>query len=160
MLRVPSSDELELIKEYLELSDASPTGLVWKKKPSAKVYVGEPAMLCIDSGGYYRGMFKKKGYAAHRIVFYLYHNRWPTGEIDHINGDRLDNSPPNLREVDRSFNSANRGRGYQVLDNGTFLAQIRRQGKTYKKTFNTEEQAIRWRKEMRLFLYGTDIWQQ
>jgi hypothetical protein len=32
---------------------------------------------------------------------------WPIGDVDHINGDRADNSPENLRECSRSENNMN-----------------------------------------------------
>jgi hypothetical protein len=37
----------------------------------------------------------------------MYHNAWPTADIDHINGIRHDNRLKNLREVDRYANAQN-----------------------------------------------------
>jgi hypothetical protein len=36
--------------------------------------------------------------------------RWPSGDIDHINGERGDNRWRNLRDVTRSINGQNRHR--------------------------------------------------
>jgi hypothetical protein len=44
---------------------------------------------------------------AHRIAFALVHDHWPDGEIDHINGERADNKPTNLREASRAENAHN-----------------------------------------------------
>jgi len=43
----------------------------------------------------------------HRVVFALTHGRWPEGLVDHINGDRKDNAPANLREVTNQANLQN-----------------------------------------------------
>lgn len=44
---------------------------------------------------------------AHRVVFALTHGRWAEGPVDHINGDRTDNSPANLREATNQINLQN-----------------------------------------------------
>lgn len=46
-------------------------------------------------------------YKAHRLAWYLYYGIWPTGVIDHINGDGLDNRICNLRDVELSDNNKN-----------------------------------------------------
>jgi len=43
---------------------------------------------------------------AHRIVFAMAANEWPA-EVDHIDGDHLNNSPDNLRAACRSQNTRN-----------------------------------------------------
>ena len=47
-------------------------------------------------------------YRAHRLAWFLFHGDWPTKDIDHINGDRLDNRIANLREVDHAINMQNK----------------------------------------------------
>jgi len=37
----------------------------------------------------------------------MVHGRWPTVEIDHIDGDRGNNHPDNLREATRQVNARN-----------------------------------------------------
>lgn len=47
---------------------------------------------------------------AHRISYLIHTGRHANGVIDHIDGDGLNNSPDNLRDVTRSANQTNRKR--------------------------------------------------
>lgn len=51
-----------------------------------------------------------KVYPEHHLAWFLYHGRWPTEAIDHINGVRDDNRIENLREVTHAENCKNRRR--------------------------------------------------
>lgn len=46
-------------------------------------------------------------FMAHRIAWLKAYRTMPTGEIDHINGDRSDNRIENLRDVPKFLNSRN-----------------------------------------------------
>jgi hypothetical protein len=50
-----------------------------------------------------------KVYLVHRLVFLYMTGKHPTNEVDHINGDRLDNRWKNLRQCDAFTNSRNQG---------------------------------------------------
>lgn len=105
----------EFIQTYLAIDPASPTGLTWLGHPSkthATRFTGKPAGN-IDSNGRYQTQVQGKNLFNHRIVFFLHHGAWPVGEVDHIDGDRLNNRPDNLRDVTRSENEQNKlARGY------------------------------------------------
>lgn len=58
--------------------------------------------------GYLQTEIKGKQYKIHRLAWFLYHNKWPEGQIDHINRDKQDNRIVNLRDVTQSVNQHNR----------------------------------------------------
>jgi hypothetical protein len=57
--------------------------------------------------GYMQVCVAGKLYLAHRVLWLMRTGEWPAGEVDHINGDKTDNSPSNLREVSKSGNMQN-----------------------------------------------------
>lgn len=77
--------------------------------------------LCTRGGqvaGQVVGTRRKDGYLStkfmgceillHRLVWVLSTGELPAGELDHINGNRSDNRPANLRPATRSENNQNR----------------------------------------------------
>ncbi len=55
-------------------------------------------------------MYAQRSYQEHTLVFALCARRWPSKDIDHVNGIRSDNRFENLREVTDSQNHQNRHR--------------------------------------------------
>ena len=63
---------------------------------------------CLNSSnGYYRLQIDGKRYAAGRLAWFYMHREWPLHDIDHIDGDKLNNAIFNLRDVTRSVNAKN-----------------------------------------------------
>ena len=92
---------------------------------------------------------KRKNYKYHRVVYKLYNPEWDLddgskeNEIDHINGDRINNNINNLRRVNHKVNSQNRhnAKGYYKSRN-KFQSQIVIDGKKIiLGRWNTEEEA-------------------
>lgn len=69
------------------------------KKAGTIVTKKRKSYLKINLGG--------KNYYAHRIACAILNDCWPENEIDHINGNSLDNSKTNLRQVTRKENCRN-----------------------------------------------------
>jgi hypothetical protein len=63
----------------------------------------------ISKRGYRIIQFNSKTYVAHRIAWYIHYGKAPDEkyEIDHIDGNKLNNAIDNLRLTTRSFNCKN-----------------------------------------------------
>lgn len=64
---------------------------------------GDPSSKSV----YRRGTIYGKKYRTHRLIWLYVTGEWPSGDIDHINGDSLDNRFSNLRDVPKSENARN-----------------------------------------------------
>jgi hypothetical protein len=61
----------------------------------------------LDGYGYLILKIKRKQYKAHRMAWLYHYGEMPALNIDHINGDRLDNRIENLRSVSQLINNRN-----------------------------------------------------
>jgi hypothetical protein len=83
------------------------TGIVtWKERASRRVWIGEEAG-CMNSYGYRRIRLEGVHCMTHRLAWLLTYRKWPASQLDHINGDRLDNRIDNLREATPAENQQN-----------------------------------------------------
>jgi hypothetical protein len=96
---IPSKDYLHQIFEYKN------GNLYWKIKPAQRVKIGDIAGSISD--GYGQVYLNNSPYKIHRIIFMMHYECVPD-QIDHIDGNPLNNKIENLREVTNTQNQFNR----------------------------------------------------
>jgi hypothetical protein len=88
--------------------------LIHAIRPSKNVRAGDFADTTINSHGYRHACMTTDGtykiFYAHRIIFAWVHGHWPANQIDHIDGNKLNNRIENLREVSNAGNARNQKR--------------------------------------------------
>lgn len=100
----------------------------------------------------------------HRLAWFYVHGRWPTSDLDHINGNPLDNRICNLREATRSQNNWNAGLAKHNtsgvkgvcwrMDRNRWLAHLTVSGKQISRYHKTFEEAVEARKQLELIHHG------
>lgn len=113
---------IEQLRDVFEYSETSPSGVLRKstgKRAGSKHHSGRWNLI-----------YDGKNYQVHRLVWALVHGSWPLNQIDHMNGDPLDNRIENLRDVDGSTNMRNRrSKGYYYHKlSGKYQVQLHVQG--------------------------------
>lgn len=151
-------DELrEYVAAHWKLAPNPRDGYVWKEgqRPGA-ARVGKPVGY-VDANGYRRVHINGVQLKLHRVVFALNAGRWPQ-DLDHIDGDRLNNDISNLRET----NTVENGRNQKLHSRNTsgtvgvywherhqkWVASIGVRGRLkHLGTFASKNEAMRARKE-------------
>lgn len=112
----------------------------------------------INYKGYRQISFSSKTVTAHRLAFVMMGLKAPD-QVDHINGDRLDNRWANLRGCDNSLNQANTGtradnktgvKGVSLhKPTGMFRGKVSANKVSHQKYFKDFEDAALWVKQKR-----------
>ena len=92
--------------------------LYWKLRASRGVYAGDKVGF-VHPSGYRRFMYKRKGYAVHRIIWLMHYGNLPN-EIDHKDSNKLNNNIENLRVA----NNKNQQNVKLRLDNTTGVKNV------------------------------------
>jgi len=80
---------------------------VWKNRQTNRVAIGSVAGSKNRKDGYIRIGISKKIYAAHRLAFIFMTGDWPPEDVDHIDGNKANNSWNNLRLASDQVNAQN-----------------------------------------------------
>lgn len=86
------------------------TGLFVRNASRQGVLKGSVGGTTSQHFGYVHINIDGKTYKAHRLAYLYMLGKWPEYEVDHIDGDRANNSWVNLRDSTRSENSRNLSR--------------------------------------------------
>ena len=95
---------------------------IMKKMRHQKVAVGRP--LPVTFGQYGRIQIDGVRYKLHRLAYLFVNGAWPSGEIDHINGEPSDNRIVNLRDVPHAINVQNKRKAFSSSKSGLLGAYL------------------------------------
>jgi len=111
---------------------------------------GQRAFTSVGKNGYRAGNLNRVGLLLHRVAFVLMTGDWPLHEVDHINGDRLDNRWTNLRSVSGAQNRRN-ACGYGKTSEyigvcwnsslGGYMARVHHNGESHYCGFSVDDPA-------------------
>lgn len=147
------------IRDFLEY-EPDTGAFRWKVARRAKAKAGSIAGTVTDKG-YIHIYFNKACLKAHRLVFLFVEGEHlsPNVEIDHINGDRTDNSLANLRKCTRQQNQQNlpmfknNKTGFLgvIFDRGVYRAKLSSHGRIFRAgPFATPEEAAQAYLDMKM----------
>lgn len=142
------------------------TGIfTWKISPRRAVHPGTVAGS--ENGHGYRQIFYRgKTYLSHRLAWLYVHGSLPPSDIDHVDGNGLNNAITNLRLCTKTQNMGNRKpnknntSGYKGVSwdkrKKKFRAQIRQSGKCkFLGYFDTIEQAAEAYNQAAVVYFGS-----
>lgn len=122
--------------------------------PNTGIFMWNKSHECagsIDNKGYCRISIDRVRYKAHRLAWFYVTGKWPIGQIDHIDCDKLNNKFDNLRDVPQTINMYNKKRAHRnnscgflgVSASGSkYVARLRTQdGLLYLGTFDSPSAA-------------------
>lgn len=145
---------IEELKEVFSYSEDSPSGII--RNSTGKPYGSR------HHSGRWNLIYQSKNYQVHRLVYALCHDKWPDKQIDHIDGNPLNNRIENLRDVDGKTNALNRkAKGYYFHKlSGKYQCQISMDGEwTNLGLYEDEELAALIAEEAKIKFHNPPVYQ-
>ena len=107
-----SNFDINYLKERLHYN-AETGELIWKHHDSMSKswnskWRDKEALRSIDTRGYKSGKINGVQTLCHRVVWAIVNGKWPSGDIDHIDGNKKNNRIENLRPATNTQNQWNR----------------------------------------------------
>jgi hypothetical protein len=136
--RIVAEEDLQEMVRRFDLVDGK---IYYKETVAHNAMKGTEAGNTNNVTGYRVVQIKGRFFRVHRIIYYLHYGVWPGDfQIDHMDGDKLNNKPENLRLVTnkqnhKSYrephkNSTSKYRGvYWHKASNKYMARIRNNGK-------------------------------
>lgn len=107
-----------------EISDKSPSGLVWKIARGKNIKAGAAAGWQTELD-YWKVEYKSKTIAVHRIVYFLHYGSLdPYKIVDHKDGLSYNNNPANLREIPYAENCRNKKKPINNVSGTTGVHEV------------------------------------
>jgi hypothetical protein len=108
--RIVTEEDLQGMVRRFDLVDGK---IYYKETYTSRAIKGLEAGNT-DGRGYRVVKIKGRMFRAHRIIYYLHYGVWPGDfQIDHMDGDKLNNKPENLRLVTSEQNSRSYRKPYK-----------------------------------------------
>jgi len=80
----------------------------WKIRIAKRIRIGDIAGCICNSQGYRIIRINKCNHLAHRLAWLYMYGKYPEQDTDHIDGNKLNNTINNLRDVSRGTNCRNK----------------------------------------------------
>lgn len=132
----------KLLQEIFSYKDGN---LIWKQQIGRRISVGQ---IAGRNTGFYRMIgLMGKNYMAHRLIFMFHHGYFPK-EVDHIDGNKMNNRIENLRPATHAENLKNQKLRYDNKTGVKNVAWVNREQKwRVKVTVNGKEKHIGYFKD-------------
>ena len=104
-MKINRLPDLEVLNKWFILDDTNGM-LYWKERKAKHTEIGG-IVGKVNPKGYLVFHFDGVITRVHRIIYKMYYGIEPEGELDHIDGNKLNNKPENLRLASRYQNNQN-----------------------------------------------------